>query len=48
MATYNTSDFRKGLKVEIDGDPYLMTEMTFVKPGKGTAFTFAIKISYIP
>jgi elongation factor P len=38
MATYNTSDFRKGLKVEIDGDPYLMTEMTFVKPGKGNAF----------
>lgn len=37
MATYNTSDFRKGLKVEIDGDPYLMTEMTFVKPGKGNA-----------
>jgi len=38
MATYNTSDFRKGLKVEIDGEPYLMTDMTFVKPGKGNAF----------
>jgi elongation factor P len=38
MATYNTSDFRKGLKVQIDGEPYLMTEMTFVKPGKGNAF----------
>ena len=38
MATYNTSDFRKGLKVEIDGEPYLMTEMQFVKPGKGNAF----------
>lgn len=37
MATYNTSDFRKGLKIQIDGDPYLMTEMTFVKPGKGNA-----------
>ncbi|MFV2066951.1 MAG: elongation factor P, partial [Pirellulales bacterium] len=23
---YNTSDFRKGLKVQIDGDPYLMIE----------------------
>ena len=32
----NTSDFRKGLKVEIDGDPYLMVECNFVKPGKGT------------
>ena len=38
MAVYNTSEFRKGLKVEIDGDPYLMTEMNFVKPGKGNAF----------
>lgn len=38
MATYNTSDFRKGLKVQIDGEPYLMIEMNFVKPGKGNAF----------
>ncbi|MEM9367205.1 MAG: elongation factor P [Planctomycetota bacterium] len=37
MATYGTSEFRKGLKVEIDGDPYLMIEMNFVKPGKGNA-----------
>ena len=37
MATYNTSDFKKGLKIEIDGEPYFMTEMTFVKPGKGNA-----------
>lgn len=37
MATYKTSDFRKGLKIQIDGDPYLMIEMTFVKPGKGNA-----------
>lgn len=37
MATYNTSDFRKGLKVQIDGEPYVMTEMNFVKPGKGNA-----------
>ncbi|MEM1067631.1 MAG: elongation factor P [Planctomycetota bacterium] len=37
MATYNTSDFRKGLKVQIDGEPYLMTDMQFVKPGKGNA-----------
>ncbi len=37
VATYNTSDFRKGLKVQIDGEPYLMVEMNFVKPGKGNA-----------
>jgi len=34
---YNTSDFRKGLKIQIDGEPYLMVEMNFVKPGKGNA-----------
>ena len=37
MPSYNTSDFRKGLKVQIDGEPYLMVEMNFVKPGKGNA-----------
>lgn len=37
MGSYNTSDFRKGLKVQIDGEPYLMTECNFVKPGKGNA-----------
>lgn len=34
---YTASDLRKGLKVEIDGHPYLITEMNFVKPGKGQA-----------
>ena len=38
MASYNTSDFKKGLKVQINGDPYLMVECNFVKPGKGNAF----------
>lgn len=37
MASYNTSEFKKGLKVQIDGDPYLMVECNFVKPGKGNA-----------
>jgi len=37
VGTYNTSDFRKGLKVQIDGVPYLMVEMNFRKPGKGNA-----------
>lgn len=36
---YQTSDFRNGLKIELDGNPYLMTYFQFVKPGKGTAFT---------
>ena len=37
MASYKTNDFRKGLRVQIDGDPYQMVEMNFVKPGKGNA-----------
>ena len=37
MATYNTSEFRKGLKVQMDGEPYSMIECNFVKPGKGQA-----------
>ncbi len=37
MASYSTSDFKKGIKVQIDGDPYLMIECNFVKPGKGNA-----------
>ncbi|HWC90902.1 MAG TPA: elongation factor P [Pirellulales bacterium] len=37
MASYSTSEFKKGLKIQIDGDPYLMVECNFVKPGKGNA-----------
>jgi elongation factor P len=37
VTTYKTSDFRKNLKVQIDGEPYVMVEMNFVKPGKGNA-----------
>jgi elongation factor P len=36
---YETSDFRNGLKVELDGEPYTIVYFQFVKPGKGTAFT---------
>ena len=34
---YSASDFRKGLKVQIDGEPYIMTDFSFSKPGKGQA-----------
>ncbi len=36
---YSVSDIKKGLKVEIDGKPYVVTYFQFVKPGKGQAFT---------
>jgi elongation factor P len=39
MATYDTSDIRKGLKIMMDGAPYVVVEFQFVKPGKGAAFT---------
>jgi elongation factor P len=34
---YEASDLRKGLKVEIDGEPYVVVQFQFVKPGKGQA-----------
>jgi elongation factor P len=34
---YESGDLRKGLKIEIDGDPYIITQFDFVKPGKGQA-----------
>jgi len=36
---YDTSDLRKGLKILVDGQPYIVVEAQFVKPGKGAAFT---------
>ena len=38
MASYNTNEFRGGLKIMLDGDPYTIVENEFVKPGKGQAF----------
>lgn len=33
-----TDQFRKKLKIEIDGDPYIMLDVDFVRPGKGQGF----------
>lgn len=38
MASYNTNEFRSGLRIIIDGDPCIIVENEFVKPGKGQAF----------
>lgn len=35
---YSTSEFRKGLKIELEGHPYIIVECQHVKPGKGVAF----------
>jgi elongation factor P len=34
---YTASDLRKGLRLKIDNDPYVVVEFNFVKPGKGQA-----------
>jgi len=34
---YNASDLRKGLKLQIDGNPYIVIDFEFSKPGKGQA-----------
>ncbi len=35
---YSTAEFKKGLKIEIDGTPYIIVDFQHVKPGKGGAF----------
>jgi elongation factor P len=34
----DTSQFRNGLKIELDGNPFVITYFQHVKPGKGGAF----------
>ena len=36
---YETSDFRKGLKIMLEGKPYVIVDFQHVKPGKGNQFT---------
>lgn len=38
MAKYATNQFKTGLKIILDGDPYTIVENEIVKPGKGQAF----------
>jgi len=34
---FESGDLRKGLKLEMDGEPYVIVQFAFVKPGKGQA-----------
>lgn len=36
---YSTSDFKKGLKILLDGEPYTIVDFQHVKPGKGNQFS---------
>ena len=38
MGTHDTTAFRKNLKIEMDGDPWVIVSCQHVKPGKGVAF----------
>jgi elongation factor P len=35
---YSTADLKKGVKIEMDGTPYIIVDFLHVKPGKGGAF----------
>lgn len=35
---YSTNEFKPGLKIMLSGDPHVLLESEFVKPGKGQAF----------
>lgn len=35
---YSTAQFRKGLKIEMEGEPLVIVDFQHVKPGKGGAF----------
>ena len=34
---YEASDLKKGIKIELEGEPYIITDFEFSKPGKGQA-----------
>ena len=34
---YSCSDLKKGLKIMIDGEPHVIAQFDFTKPGKGQA-----------
>lgn len=38
MASYSTNEFKSGLKIILENDPYTIVDNEMVKPGKGQAF----------
>ncbi len=46
MGQASTSDFRPGMKVEVDKEPFVIVDVEFVKPGKGQAFT-RVKLKHL-
>lgn len=46
MATISTNEFKAGIKVEVDGQPYTIVSNDSVKPGKGQAFN-RVRLKYL-
>src|SRR5437870_2484806 len=46
MPQVSTNDFKTGMKVEVDGEPYLLVSNEFVKPGKGQPFN-RVKLKHL-
>lgn len=46
MAQVSTNEFRAGIKVEVDGEPYTMVSNEFIKPGKGQPFN-RVKLKHL-
>ena len=39
MASYDMNDVKNGMKILVNGEPCIITDTEYVKPGKGQAFT---------
>lgn len=46
MAQVSTNEFRGGLKVEVEGEPYTIVSNEFIKPGKGQPFN-RVKLKHL-
>ncbi len=46
MAQVSTNEFKAGLKVEVEGEPYTIVSNEFVKPGKGQPFN-RVKLKHL-
>lgn len=46
MPQISTNEFRGGIKVEVEGQPYTIVSNEFVKPGKGQAFN-RVKLKHL-
>ncbi len=46
MAQVSTNEFRSGMKIEVEDQPYVIVSNEFVKPGKGQAFN-RVKLKHL-